>query len=406
MPRPLDAEIIAEHVSEIAFLWRVRDLAAASPGYDASDLAALDERIDAHLDGVRIADEAGIAACEGALDPGEPGTAFGLAVFAIERGDGARLEAALAIADQAPSASRGVVTALAWSSANAAAPVVRDLLGAGASARRRLGIAASSARREDVGAALGFAVEADDPRLRARALRAIGELGRVDLAREARAAIASEDEGCAFWAAWSSTLLGDAGAADALWRVGEGSSPLAPRAAATAVRAFDARTARERIETLGAHQEHARAALMAAAAYGDPALVPFVLAHLDAPESARAAADAFARITGAAIVDELAGDAAAHPSAEDEDDETDPDEALPWPNPAAITRAWSATLERRLSRGTRYVGGSPLSGDALRAEIERGPQHRRASAAIELALLERGRPLAEVRARGGRAVPR
>jgi len=52
-------DIVSQHAEEAAFLWLLRSYATRAPHYDLADLAALEERVDAHLDGLRIAGDAG-----------------------------------------------------------------------------------------------------------------------------------------------------------------------------------------------------------------------------------------------------------------------------------------------------------------------------------------------------------
>ena len=49
------AIVLAQHAEEAAFLWLLRDAAVRAPHYGLADLAALDRRIAAHLDGSGIA---------------------------------------------------------------------------------------------------------------------------------------------------------------------------------------------------------------------------------------------------------------------------------------------------------------------------------------------------------------
>jgi uncharacterized protein (TIGR02270 family) len=404
--RALYADIVDQHAAEAAFLWRLRDGAAVAPHYDAAALAGLDDRIEAHLDGIRLAGAAGLRACEAALDPDEPGTVFTLLTLSVEQGAAPRVEAALAIADAAPAAARGAVSALGWLPFEKARPAIGPLLSPSApAARRRLGIAASAAHREDPGDALSYAVHDGDLRLRARALRAAGELGRADLLPGVRAELGAADAACRFWAAWSAALLGEPAAIEALWAIADGDGPFSERAAAVAVRRLDVLEARARLEGLGAWPDRARSAVIGAGALGDPGLAPWLLARMATPALARLAGEAFATITGATIEGPLEGRAPegfhAGPTenAEDDDVSMDPDGQLRWPATKALERWW-IERESAFRRGARYLGGAVLTAEVAERDLAHGTQRRRAGAALELALQRPGK-LAEVRRRAG-----
>lgn len=52
-------EIVSQHVEEAAFLWLLRSNDTRQPHYALKDLAKLDDRVEAHLDGLRVAEEPG-----------------------------------------------------------------------------------------------------------------------------------------------------------------------------------------------------------------------------------------------------------------------------------------------------------------------------------------------------------
>jgi uncharacterized protein (TIGR02270 family) len=400
------AEIVEEHADEAAFLFRIRDAAATAPHYDRARLGEVDERLEAHLDGLRIAGEKGLEIAAAALDEGEPGAAFTLAVLAAERADVAAFARALALAEASPSAARGVVAGLAWVPFAAARGVIASLLAPSAPAlHRRVGIAACAAHREDPGEALPRALVDEDDALKARAFRAVGELGRVDLADTVRAelAFAGSDER-RFWAAWSAALLGVPAAIPALGSIAEGGGAFAARACALLMRRLDVHEGRARLEALGAVAGRARAVIAGAAALGDPALAPWLLAAMANPALARVAGEAFATLTGATIEGPLAAPPPAGFRAGPSDDPADarvgmdPDGPLRWPAVTALHAWWSAR-ESGYHRGSRYLGGAPMSASSLEEDLVYANQRRRAGAAIELTLRQPGRPLTEVRAR-------
>ncbi|WP_339137049.1 MAG: hypothetical protein WGN25_03685 [Candidatus Electrothrix sp. GW3-4] len=71
-------DIITQHAEDAAFLWLLRDSAVYEPHYDLKDLAELDNRVEAHLDGLRIAGDVGWEICKDALSYQEPGEAFSI----------------------------------------------------------------------------------------------------------------------------------------------------------------------------------------------------------------------------------------------------------------------------------------------------------------------------------------
>src|SRR2546430_3621601 len=108
------AVVVEQHAEEAAFLWAARDRAVHSPNYSLRDLSALDERVEAHLDGLRVAEEFGWQLCEQALDNAEPGTVFAAAVLAFDGGDPGRIHRVPETACLGPHLERGLIAALGW----------------------------------------------------------------------------------------------------------------------------------------------------------------------------------------------------------------------------------------------------------------------------------------------------
>ena len=159
------SQIVDQHAEEASFLWILRDAAVRAPHYDLKDLAHLDDRLDAHLDGLRIAGEAGWAACDEQLQFQEPGEVFAAAVLALESGEAARIRSVYEVVGAAPETQRGLVSAFGWVDRAWWRGEVRDLLVAESPFWRRLGLATAT-QRVDPGRHLTDALEASDPRLR------------------------------------------------------------------------------------------------------------------------------------------------------------------------------------------------------------------------------------------------
>jgi uncharacterized protein (TIGR02270 family) len=404
-------EILEQHVDELSFLWGMRAAAAVAPHYTFHDLSELDERVEAHLDALRVAadrrvdlvaavipllDESSDAA---ALPPERAGEVFAATVLATERGDAARLVRILEASASDASLARAVTSGLAWAPFERAEALLAPLLEPHQPAsRRRVATAAFALHRRDPGEPLGLALSDVEPRLKARALRAVGQLGQASLLRAVRFELEAGDEAIRFSAAWAGALLGEATAVGVLSHIAKAGGSFAARASELAVRALGAAEAHALIDRL-----EDRAAVRCAGALGDPARIPWLLERLQTPALARGVGEAISSITGIAVEGALLGKAPADFPSGPTDDPKDPDVAmdpdgdLPWPDEAALDLA-AREAAGRLRRGERHLLGLPLGQEALDAAVRDGNQRLRAGAALEMALRAPGRPLLEVRA--------
>ncbi|XXY51490.1 TIGR02270 family protein [Sorangium sp. So ce269] len=400
----IEADLFEQHAVEAAFLWSYRDAAVLDPLYDLESLGELDERLEAHVDGLRLAGDVGWEICKDAIDEEEPGSLFAPMVLAVERRDLRGIAQVLDVGGGAPALARAIVSALGWVSFAKVRAILPGLLSHRVGPElRAIGIAACAVHRQDPGAALGYAVISSDVRLKARALRAAGELGRADLLDEVRGALGSEDEACRFAAAWSAAVLGDVAALKVLGAIADRGGPFAERACAMAMRRIDPAVASTWLRAVAGTPRGARVALAGAAALGDPALVPWIIECMGTPELARAAGAAFTMIAGVSLEEEklrggpppgFQGGPSDDP--EDEDVAMDPDESLPWPDREKIA-AWWRSRGKELKRGTRYLLGRPMEVPWIEEVLRRGSQPARAAAAVELGLRGSRRGVVEVR---------
>jgi uncharacterized protein (TIGR02270 family) len=405
MPKVIQ-KVVDQLAEESAFLWQLRDAAVSEPHYLLADLARLDARVEAQLDGLREMGDAGWDVVRQALESGQPGELFAAAALALESKDEGRINEVLRALEPQPAVARGLISALGWLDSDLATPHIKSLRAAQSPIHRRVGLAASAIHRKNPGpAVLQAAFASDDVILKARALRAVGELGLVDLHIPVRANIKAKDAACRSWAAWSSVLLnGNKDALAYLQGVAEAGGPFSTRAAQTAMRRLPSSDAKIWLKRLVKDVRQLRVALAAAGALADPAVVPFLIDQMKVPTLARVAGESFSLITGVHIAyDKLEGpkpegfEAGPTEDPADENVAMDPDDNLPWPDPARVQSWWS---ERRgqFAKGSRYLLGTPIEPESLRQALRTGYQRQRTAAALELALLEPGRPLFEVRA--------
>ncbi len=412
--------IITQHAEEASFLWLLRDAAVHEPHYSLNDLANLDNRVEAHIDGLRIAGDEGWEICKESLAWEEAGEVFTAAVLAFEKGIDAWIQTVLEAGSESLELSRGIISALGWLPYQQAEAHIQKLLNSESPDLRRIGIAASAVHRQDPGKYLTDAIAGKNPLLKARALKAAGELGRKDLLPFISQFMNDEDDNCRFWASWSAALLGDMNAISALKTfvtsmqsphpdpLPKGAREQAEEAIKIAMRRMDISSAHNWQKELAQNPGAIRPALIGAGVIGDPVSIPWIIDQMVAPEPARLAGEAFAMITGVDIAyEDLEGEwpegfeAGPTEEPEDEDVKMDPDEDLPWPEPQLIKDWWNKN-KGQFKNSVRYLSGKPITPEHLRQVLGTGLQRRRAAAALEQAIMQPGQPLFEVRAPGFR----
>ena len=200
--------IVEQHAEEAAFLWLLRDSAVQEPHYYLSDLAKLDDRIEAHIDGLRIAGNGGWEICKETIAWEEAGEVFTAAVLAFESGNEDHIQTVLEAGSADPDLSRGIISALGWLSYSQAEKFIQLYSNSNLPELRRIGIGAYAVHRQDPGKILQDGFTSPETFLKARTLKAIGELGKKEFVASVKDYLNDEDEDCRFYAAWSSALLG------------------------------------------------------------------------------------------------------------------------------------------------------------------------------------------------------
>lgn len=405
-------DVVEEHAEEAAFLWQQRDMAVRAPDFDLDDLMEWDERVDAHLDGLFIAGDMGweLTAELGFDDAGEFFTGLWLA---IALGKTQQIDALLSASEDNSEGHRGLISALGWLEPNNLQGVVRALLASDNPEQQYLGMGACAIHRVNPGTALEIALRSDHTALRARGLKAIGELGLVGKLPNAESDLDHPEDECRFWACWSAGLLGSAKAIDNLKSFARIAGPRRRQAVELVIKLISHEAAHDWIRELAAQPDGLRWALMSAGYLGDPFYLEPLMKQFPSEEVGRVAGEAFEQITGLNIYEqslEIIPEVPPTPENEDWGDETDEnddpmlqddDEALVMPDPDKMA-VWYRANHARFSPGQRLICGEPLSEGQLRQVLLSGQQRQRRSAAIDLAIAKRGKPLFETRAPGRR----
>ena len=386
-------DIVTEHAEEAAFLWCLRGLLASAPHVGLAALEEADLRVDAHLDGVRTAGEAGWEIACGQLGSGDASEVFVAALNALESGVEARV-AEIAAAVKSPSdLLRGLSAALAWAPHSLAIERIPGLLELDEPIRSAA-ISGAASHGIDSAKTLRLALESEIPEYRSSACVAAARLRRADLLGAMVDLLSDADPEVRFHAAVSSLLLGRASSLTELQHLAQQPGAFAEDAGRVAARALDPQTGKAWVGDLarsGALSVR-RASVAAAGSVGDPSLVPWLIEALAEPPLARLAAEALAVMTGLDVFAKAVRGAppagfVAGPSDDpaESDVALDADEDLPWLDPAQV-RSWWEANDSRFRPGTRHLLGEPITVSVLKAVLRMGRQRERAAAALELAL--------------------
>ncbi|MBG6481953.1 TIGR02270 family protein [Pseudomonas aeruginosa] len=393
------AAIVDQHAEEAAFLALLRDYAVRAPHYDLEELAELDQRIEAHLDGLAIAGQAGHDALLEQLDAHAQGEAFALAVLAMQAGDDALIGRMRACLAASPEARRGFAAALGWLDWDQARPWVERLLASPEPLFRAIGLAACGMHRHDPGPALLSALGHADPAVLARAARPAGERRRRDLMANIRAYRAHDDPSLRFWANWAPAQMGDEEALGPLRAFAGQPGPFQLPATMVLLAWQPRDTSMAWIRQLMQAADTRRIGIQATGLFGDPVAVPWLIQQMRDESLARVAGEAFSLITGAdlALLDlELEAlpdyDPGPNDDPDDEDVALDDDENLTWPDAARVT-AWWRDHGARFVAGRAYLLGEPLGEAHCRQVLRDGQQRQRMAAACLLARFVPNLPL-------------
>ena len=395
--------VVHQHAEESAMLRHVRSVLVRAPHVRLHQLRRLDDRIAAHLDGLAVAGAYGTQVCTAALERAGTGEVFAVAVRAIEERDDKALDRLIALAGALPDAQRGLLSALGWVSASQLQGIAQALLASPDALRREIGIGACRLHQVDPGAMLAAALRASEPGLRAAAVRAAGELGRIDLLEPVLAALGDDDESVKHHAAMSACLLGDRAASlEALALAAPRADAQAEPALALLLRALEFAPAQDfarRIAQDVSTPALERRRIKACGWLGDPQVVPWLIEHMTGERLARLAGEAFSLITGA---DLAALDLERKPpegfefgpndDPEDDNVALDEDESLPWPDRDRVHGWWHAQ-SARMSAGVRHFLGAPPAPEHCTRVLREGFQRQRFAAARWLCLLSPGSKL-------------
>lgn len=397
--RPIPV-ILDLHVEDAAMLWLRRDIAVNAPHYDRIFLSRLDEQLEAHVDGLRVAGPAGWDHAKAGFDANpEPGEFFSLASLAIGSGDAERIETVIdALRDNPDELLKPFQSAVGWMPFAQAQADVEALLSSEDTTARMAGLAACSVHRHDPHDALETALDAE-PVVRARANRLAAELGRADLLHRILAERTDDTEDSRFWTQWAITMLGDREVGPQfLLDAARKEGPNWELAFRTGLLALGADAGWQWLDTLDLEPHGLLLRVVGFGLLGDPGTLPWLISQMDSTDHGRQAGESFALITGVDLeyvdLDKDEPEGFEFGPNDDPDDPNvtlDPNEDVPWPDAYRVEKY----LQEELSDlpKTPIFMGRERSNEVFEHTMLHGYQRQRRAAAFCLALRHPGAPL-------------
>lgn len=366
---PVMPDIVEEHFDELDFLWEMREANLFTPDWRLADLAWHEERAEAHLDGLRLAELWATDLAVGRLCSGETSAALASALVLCADESGAHLQPVIdALRTADPPIVDGIRRALRHGVPAAIWPVLRELLGGADPLRAAAALdVLAFVRAADIDA--GDLLRATPPAAFELAAAAAGRLGSFEPSH-LDAALGQPEPRTRRTALRAAAHCGLAPLAAACRAAASRPTDPDPEAVSM-LGALGDPTDESVLRTALQRPELARCAVTALGALGRTSAVPLLLELVRDETLGVPAAFAYQRITG--FRDVFGAKPWPPPEvAEGEDEKED----LP-PDPDAITAHWQK-CEPRLAKDRAWQYGAEIPGDRLPEHFDALPLHARA----------------------------
>lgn len=400
-------DIAAHAFEECCFLWSQRHRFVNAPHVRLVDLVRLDERLNAHLDALKVAHRTGKLALNAAAANMRTGAEAAGVIFTgvtVTLAESRSVRSGASWLIPAGERLKEIIAAHCWQ------PEMTDrnlplALTSAEPSNRVVAIATLGNRGEDPGLALIAALTDPSPLVRARACRATGQLGRIDLLSQLTAADDPDPE-CRFWAASAAARMGATKPLSTLADIAWNNGPHATSALDTLLRRLDVPAANAWLREFAKLPNRQRDLIRACGVIGDPLYVPWLINLMKSHSTARLAGESFSMITGLDLAfrdldHRPPPDFESGPNDDPADENTalDEDENLVWPAAAGIGQWWAAN-RGRYQTGTAHLLGQPKHSADWPLALSDGFQRQRRAAALEMAIRQPSLPMFEVRAQG------
>jgi uncharacterized protein (TIGR02270 family) len=354
-------DVIQEHFEELDFLWEQRERVIFARDWNLRELAALEERADAHLDGLRIGDEHAVNIARPGLVSDESGAATA-AAFTLLRMDNAALagEVARAFEESGRDAQAGIRIALRHSDVGRVTHAVERLAASGDALTRAAATDVLAFHRLPRPRGLEDLLRHSDRAIRRLAYAALGRFGGPMEKDDLETAVNDDDGPLRGIALDAAARLGFRDLSAICRDAALGTTNATPDALAFLGVIGDP----ESIDILTARVQDvamAAAALAGLGCMGKVSAIPLIIEAMAEPTRTKAAGAAFVRITGAT---EISSKRPLPPAPGLDEDERDLRDQL-FPNdPDRAASYWKKYRDRFAPEG-RWQAGVDVSREPL-----------------------------------------
>lgn len=388
-------DILEEHIEEADFLWQQRMNAISDRVYNLDDLAEIEERLLAHLDGLVLGEKEAWKLLEPKLTGGDVGEVFTAAFVAFDSNDLSRIDL---VKKTFAEAEGGVLSGICYALMHTMSVEVENFLHNSLNTYDGRNLAAIidslSFRRVSIDAdKLQTFLNNKDPKIVSAALRAVGRLRASQLLEETERLLENEIIAVRIYAVKTGLLLGSKKALDACRRMVvsciEGTDQFVEYLGLMGM-ADDMNIFMDVLKNPGL----IRNAVKALGLSGNVSTIESLIKCASEPELSRLAGESFSMITGVnlkkeKLINEKPQEQKITSSTEEDGEEfvTDPDEDLPFPDCEKLN-AWWQSNSAKFDKRVRYRNGQPHSKQVLIDILKNGILPYRHYAAFELALID------------------
>lgn len=399
---PVLKDIVEEHLEELDFLWEQREGVVFAPDWTLEDLAELEARAEAHLDGLRLAELHAVDLALEALASGETGAATAATFVLLETGEGTfATEVVRALGSGDAPTVEGVRIGLRHSAVDALEAALSDLAASADGLVRAAVFDVLAFHRRPLPSGLEALLSDSDAGVRRLAWGAAGRAPGVLGAAQLELALQEAEPGVGRSALEALARAGLPGLREACLSAAtdlRGAHPGALAFLGVLGHPADVDPLSRGLE----NPETASAAVEGLGALGDPSAVPALLAAMEDEALADLAAAAFVRITGFEDVRGERPPPNLEPGSLDEEFE----EAEEGPVEVNRVRAWWEVHASEFHPGRLWQAGLDVGGGVTGSEwqalpllVRRDVYHRCASTRTASDAIELEATVASGRAR-------